>query len=228
MTDSEDINKSETGLVYILTNPSFKNGWVKIGKSSRPVDLRSRELDNTAVPLPFDIYATLETSKYKEVEKLIHKTIDRLSDLRIRQNREFFNVSPEEALDLMRDVAQVLDDGKIITYQDNKVASSDSDDDHSTGGRVVKRSRFKFSMVGIKVGDEIVFAPTGIPVRVASDDSVEYEGRIYKLSPFVGTFMPEDKRNLSGAYQGPKYFTYKGKVLNDLRKELEGSSEDQD
>jgi hypothetical protein len=83
-------------------------------------------------------------------------------------------------------------------------------------------------MVGIKVGDEIVFAPTGIPVRVASDDSVEYEGRIYKLSPFVGTFMPEDKRNLSGAYQGPKYFTYKGKVLNDLRKELEGSSEDQD
>ena len=42
----------EAGYVYILTNPSFKEDWVKIGKSSRPVDIRSKELDNTAVPLP--------------------------------------------------------------------------------------------------------------------------------------------------------------------------------
>ena len=69
----------EAGYVYILTNPSFKEDWVKIGKSSRPVDVRSKELDNTAVPLPFEIYATLKTSKYEEVEKLIHKTIDRLT-----------------------------------------------------------------------------------------------------------------------------------------------------
>ena len=87
----------EHGYVYILTNPSFKEDWVKIGKSSRSVDVRSKELDNTAVPLPFEIYATLKTSKYNEVEKLVHKTIDRLTDLRIRQNREFFNVSPEVA-----------------------------------------------------------------------------------------------------------------------------------
>ena len=31
--------------------------------------------------------------------------------------------------------------------------------------------------------------PTGIEVKVASDDSIEYEGRIYKLSPFVDTFL---------------------------------------
>lgn len=36
----------EQGYVYILTNPSFKEDWVKIGKSSRPVDARSKELDN--------------------------------------------------------------------------------------------------------------------------------------------------------------------------------------
>ena len=54
----------EPGYVYILTNPSFKEDWVKIGKSSRPVDIRSKELDNTAVPLPFEIYATLKTVKY--------------------------------------------------------------------------------------------------------------------------------------------------------------------
>jgi hypothetical protein len=94
--------EKEPGYVYILTNPSFRSDWVKIGKSSRPVDIRSKELDNTAVPLPFEIYATIRTQKFNEVEKLVHKTIDRLTDLRIRQNREFFNVAPAVALDILK------------------------------------------------------------------------------------------------------------------------------
>lgn len=53
--------KMDKGYVYILTNPSFKEDWIKIGKSSRPVDIRSKELDNTAVPLPFEIFATMKT-----------------------------------------------------------------------------------------------------------------------------------------------------------------------
>ena len=73
----------EHGYVYILTNTSFSEDWVKIGKSSRPVNLRSKELDNTAVPLPFEIFATIQTVKYNEVERLVHKFIDRLTDLRI-------------------------------------------------------------------------------------------------------------------------------------------------
>lgn len=79
----------EPGFVYILTNPSFREDWVKIGKSARPVDVRSKELDNTAVPLPFEIYATIRTIKYNEVEKLVHELIDSLTDFRIRRNREF-------------------------------------------------------------------------------------------------------------------------------------------
>lgn len=38
---------------------------------------------------------------------------------------------------------------------------------------------------------------------------------------YVGTFMPEDKRNESGAYQGAKNFSYNGKILNDIRREKE-------
>ena len=59
---------------------------------------------------------------------------------------------------------------------------------------------------------------------MVGDDQIEYEGRIYKLSPFVGTFMPVDKRNASGAYQGAKYFSYNGKILDDLRTEVENMS----
>ena len=55
------MSNNEPGYVYILTNPSFREDWVKIGKSCRPVDVRSKELDNTAVPLPFEIFATMKT-----------------------------------------------------------------------------------------------------------------------------------------------------------------------
>ena len=210
---------NEPGYVYILTNPSFREDWVKIGKSARPVDVRSKELDNTAVPLPFEIFATMQTVKYNEVEKLVHKTIDRLTDLRIRQNREFFNVAPQVALDILRDIATTIDDAIVTLYQDNKPIADKPNEPPTK--REQKRPRFKFSMCGIKIGEQVTFDPTGITVKVASDDSIEYEGRIYKLSPFVGTFMPEDHRNASGAYQGAKYFSYDGKVLDEIRKEKE-------
>lgn len=213
----------EPGYVYILTNPSFREDWVKIGKSSRPVDVRSKELDNTAVPLPFEIFATMKTMKYNEVEKLVHKTIDRLTDLRIRQNREFFNVAPQIALDIFKDIAGTIDDAVVTVYEENKPIEEDclQAKTKPEAKREVKRARFKFSMCGIKIGEQVTFVPTGITVKVASDDSIEHEGRIYKLSPFVGTFMPEEQRNTSGAYQGAKYFSYQGKILDHIRRERE-------
>lgn len=222
---------TEQGYVYILTNPSFKEEWIKIGKSARPVDVRSKELDNTAVPLPFEIFATMKTKKFNEVEKLVHKTIDRLTDLRIRQNREFFNVAPQVALDILQDIAKTIDDAEVVEYKDNKPLSVLTDETESMPTkRKVKRGRFKFSIVGIKIGEYVKFEPSGIDVKVATDDSIEYQGRIYKLSPFVGTFMPEERRNTSGAYQGSLYFSYKGRVLEDLRREIEtciGDEEEQ-
>lgn len=216
----------EAGYVYILTNPSFKEDWVKIGKSSRPVDIRSKELDNTAVPLPFDIYATLKTVKYEQVERLIHKTIDRLTDLRIRQNREFFNVSPAKALDILKDISTTLDDAVIDeVYLGERRSESNKHSASSASESRKQRPRFKFSMVNIPIGATLIFVPTGVEVRVADEDHVEYQGRIYKLSPFAGTFMPEDKRNTSGAYQGTRYFTYKGEVLEDLRTKMEKLNE---
>lgn len=218
------MEKEEAGYVYILTNPSFREDWVKIGKSARPVNIRSKELDNTAVPLPFEIFATIKTVKYHEVEKHLHKTIDRLTDLRIRQSREFFNVRPQVVLDIFVDIAKMIEDAVVTIYKNNKPMASPVVQIKEKGKkqkRVVKRGRFKFSLAGISIGEEVTFTPTDIKVRVASDDTVEYNGRIYKLSPFVGTFMPEDKRNVSGAYQGAKYFTYNGELLDKLRTKKE-------
>lgn len=213
----------QSGYVYILTNDSFREDWVKIGKSSRSVDVRSKELDNTAVPLPFSIYATMQTSKYNEVEKLVHKTIDRLTDLRIRQNREFFNVSPSVALDIFRDIASTLDDAKITVYRNNVPIDEDQMKEVAKQGNdpQCRRKPFRFSMVNIPVGESVIFVPTGLEVKVADDKKIEYQGRLYTLSAFVGTFLPDELRTPSDQYQGPKYFTYKGETLSELRNKLE-------
>ena len=212
------------GYVYILTNPSFREDWVKIGKSSRPVDVRSKELDNTAVPLPFEIYATMRTSKYSEAEKAIHKQIDRLTDRRIRQNREFFNLEPSLALEIMLDLAQLSADAVVIKYEDGKprqlfpILEPAKEEKKE---KKTSRPPFDFSMVGLTVGDIIIFNPLNLLVKVAGKNKVEYEGRLWSLSAFCGTYLPEDKQNQSGAYQGPKYFSYQGKTLWEIRLERE-------
>ncbi|MDO4816905.1 MAG: hypothetical protein Q3986_00565 [Akkermansia sp.] len=158
----------------------------------------------------------------------MHKTIDRLTNLRIRQNREFFNVPPKTALEIFTELADTIEDAVVLKYADNKPikqaerkAGKKATPAPRTEGR---RPRFKFSMIGVKVGETVTFVPTGIQVKVASDATVEYKGRIYKLSPFVRKYMPKRQRNASGAYQGAKYFTSKGKLLDDLRSEREGNN----
>lgn len=216
---------AKQGYVYILTNPSFKEDWVKIGKSSRPVDVRSKELDNTAVPLPFEIFATMKTCKFNEVEKLVHKTIDRLTDLRIRQNREFFNVNPQVAFDIFMDIACTVEDAIIMRY--------DADKPYQVypivEGQIIKekegkkdiRKPFDFAMIGLNVGDTVIFDALNLPVKVAGKNKVEYEGRLWSLSAFCGTYLPEEMHNKSESYQGPKYFSYQGKTLWAIRLERE-------
>ena len=218
--------EKEKGYVYILTNDSFREDWVKIGRSCRPVDVRSKELDNTAVPLPFKVYATIQTTKYTNVERIVHKQIDRLTDLRIRQNREFFNVEPSQALDILLDLATAIDDAVVMQYVDDKPVQLYPSINNEKPQAVkiekhVQRKPFEFAMVGLKDGDMITFAPLNIQVKVNGKNKVEFEGRLWSLSAFTGTYLPIEKQNNSGAYQGPKYFTYNNKTLWDLRLELE-------
>lgn len=106
------MNTKDPGYVYILTNPSFREDWVKIGKTKN-MEERLKTLDNTSVPLPFEVFATIKTVKYNEAEKLVHRYIQRFTNLRIRNNREFFNVQPEVALEIFKDVALVIEDAEI-------------------------------------------------------------------------------------------------------------------
>lgn len=230
------MEKEEKGFVYILTNPSFREDWIKIGKSSKPVNVRSKELDNTAIPLPFEIYATMETSMYHKAERFLHRQIDKLTSLRIRKSREFFNIPPEKALSILEDFADLFSDAVIVRYRDNQpilpeppaekateIAPTESEPISEEPKR--PRARFLFSMIGLKVGQLIEFIPTGVQVEIANDHQVRYKGELYSLSKLTAILMPEEKRNTSGHYQGPLYFSYQGKTLNAIRLALEKEDE---
>ena len=94
------------GYVYILTNPSFPK-LVKIGRTNN-VEARLKQLNNTSVPLPYKLFAVLETEEYLDAEKYVHNEIDILTKSRINKNREFFNISPEKVARIFENFAKIL------------------------------------------------------------------------------------------------------------------------
>lgn len=222
-----------SGYVYILTNPSFRDNWVKIGKSSRPVDVRSKELDNTAVPLPFEIYAVLKTEKYAEAEVQIHHMIDLVNpSVRIRKGREFFNVTPEVALRILEQCALTLDDAEIKVYERSQdgVGSTVTDKPREAfyerpAEYNSKSSKLTFEMLGIPVGSELTFVenPAIKATSIDNRSTIRLEdGTTATLSRMVVIVKRRlGTQTISEAYQGGNYWMYNGVKLTALRAELE-------
>ena len=203
------------GYVYVLTNPSFRDDWVKIGKSKRLPEVRGRELYNTAVPLPYEIYATLQTEKYNEAERMIHRSIDRISDLRINKNREFFNIAPESAYEILADIKELLGEEAVIELKGDNVEVSK---EVRIGSKRKVSQRFDFYSRGLKNGDIIKFiGDESITAMVTSERYVLFENEQWLLSPLVRELYTRLRNvNSSGAYQGPAYFTFNGNRLTDI------------
>ena len=88
------------GFVYIMSNPSLRDGMLKLGKTSKhPDSFRRRELKTTGVPEDFKVEYSALVEDYDSVEKEAHK---KLSRHRNTKNREFFNLDLSEAITEIR------------------------------------------------------------------------------------------------------------------------------
>lgn len=134
---------TKPGYVYILTNPSFRANRIKIGKSKKNVDVRSKQLFNTAIPTPFEIYATIKTTKFNEVETMLHSFIDLLTDTRVNQKREFFDILPEKALEIFKIIYPVVDDAFIEIYDKGDVVETIGTDTQKSSVQVTKFKEVK-------------------------------------------------------------------------------------
>ena len=86
------------GIVYVLTNPAMP-GIVKIGRTGRAVEARLADLYSTGVPLPFECEYAAKVKDQNEVESAFHLAF---GPYRINPKREFFNIEPEQAINLLK------------------------------------------------------------------------------------------------------------------------------
>lgn len=86
------------GFVYILTNEAMP-GLVKIGRTSRDVDLRASELWQTGVPEKFNVFWSCKTPDCVQLEAYVHGD---LHEKRVSRSREFFRIDELEAKKCLR------------------------------------------------------------------------------------------------------------------------------
>lgn len=106
---SEETTISSNGYIYVMINPSLPN-MVKIGKTTRHPEERVKELSSaTGVPTPFILVFYKDFSDCHIAEKVIHNVLEKRG-VRVSGNREFFQISSMEAIELVELYKQVEND----------------------------------------------------------------------------------------------------------------------
>jgi Domain of unknown function (DUF4041)/Meiotically up-regulated gene 113 len=101
---------TKSGHVYIISNiGSFGNDVYKIGMTRRlePMD-RVKELGDASVPFPFDVHAMIFCENAPELESRLHR---HFNDRRVNKEngrKEFFRVSLEEIVRVVRETDEEL------------------------------------------------------------------------------------------------------------------------
>ena len=195
-------------IVYILTNESMPDT-IKVGITEN-LDRRVRELDNTSTPLPFECYYAVEVENASAIEKKIHEGLD---DKRVRQNREFFNATPEQAKAIL-EIAEVMG-GKNVTPKEDIVETPQ--DKQALENARKKRGRIDyFGILGIQKGTTLTFSKDENITCVVSDNGKiifrEKETTLSGSALLVTNEMGYDW----GQVQGAGYWCYQGKTLRDL------------
>ncbi len=199
------------GFVYVLTN-DYMPGVVKIGYTAQSIKERLKELDKTGTPWPFRCHFAIETERYKEIEKLVHEAF---AGYRVRENREFFKISPEKAVAALRisGAKELMLDDEAVDENGNTIINPKSSE--------INKKRFDFEKYGIPAGAELNFTRDGDKkCKVVGNGNVEYEGKEYSLSKLALKFLKELGYNWKQV-SGPAFFSFEGNILTDLKDQKE-------
>jgi hypothetical protein len=125
------------GYVYILDNPALSSELLKIGKTTKDVELRARGLSTTGLPEDFRVLYFIEVPDCHLAEAIVHK---RLANHRARSNREFFRVPLTLAKSVLDEVAVVAmsDNGRSILAKEYGTAAGDDEN-----ARLSKKEQFE-------------------------------------------------------------------------------------
>ena len=188
---------------------------IKVG-ITEDLERRMKELDKTGIPLPFECFYAVEIdeSLAPKIEKKIHEGFD---DKRVRQNREFFSATPEQAKSIL-EIAEIMG-GKDVTPKEDIVETPQ--DKQALENAKKQRSRFNFQMIDLQPGTILKFRKDEtITCEVHDDTKIKFRDKITSLSNAAEIILKEMGYDWS-AYQGPRWWMYEGKNLRDIRREAE-------
>lgn len=201
-------------IVYILTNECMPDT-IKIGITEN-LEQRMKQLDNTSVALPFECYYAVKVNDAAVIERKMHQGLD---DYRVRNNREFFNISPEQAKSLL-EIAETMG-GQNVTPKEDIVETAQ--DLEALDKARSKRERFNFSMLGLEQGTVLEFArDRSITCEVYDDFQVMFRGSITSLSRSAIIVLGEMGYDWP-TVRGPLFWCIDGRSLNELRLEARNS-----
>lgn len=217
--------ENNCGVIYILTNPSFRD-YVKIGYAN-DIDRRLKELNRSeCIPFAFRVYATYEVnSRLSDIK--IHSIIDKLNpNLRSIDNfngqkrvREFYAMSPEDAYSILEAIAEIhgrLDKLKKVKPNEEEVKAEVVAKEIEVESKQ-RAENFRFSEVNIPVGASLTYInDESIVCKVVDDRKVEYNGEIMYLTGLAKKILGK-----SHGVAGPRYFKYKGARLWEIDKRNE-------
>ena len=218
------------GVIYILTNPSFKE-YVKIGYTD-DIERRLKQLNGSeCTPFAFRKFATYEVGM-RLTDLKLHDMIDKINpNLRSIDNvdgkkrvREFYAMSPQTAYTILETIAEL--GGRRDNLHLHEMSEEDQRSEELAQEieeeHMERLSPFAFSKCNIPIGSTITFyqhgnCNSGAECTVIEDKAVEYNGRKFSLSA-LATELTGSKWNVAG----PRYFKYHGEWLNVIRAKAEG------
>lgn len=215
----------KTGVIYILTNPSFPD-YVKIGYAT-DIEKRLKQLNRSeCIPFAFRVYATYDVSTPLQ-DKELHGLIDRLNpELRAidtfdgkTRTKEFYAMTKEDAYALLESIAKLsgtMDQLQRLTPEGHEVVDEEVAAEIQEEAKE-RKTPFSFARCGIPAGTEIALSGHPEVVATVKDDrQIEYQGEIYSLSSLAQKILQTHY-----PLQGPVHWLYQGKKLSDIRRERE-------
>ncbi len=195
------------GIVYIFTNEAMP-GYVKIGMTQGDdVAARLRQLDTTAVPLPFECRYAARVPDRRRLERTLHFVF---GEKRARLKREFFKVDP----DLAKAIIELVAISEVTPSESEQgITATEKQAIAETRKRA---ENLTFDMIGLKPGAVLTFIKDpNVTCEVVSNRKVRFEGQEVYLSK--AALIAVRKMGYDWpSVRGWDYWLHEGRRLSDI------------